>query len=380
MSLILKIKKHKNFLEAIFVIIGGVVGLGVFAIPFAAKNIGLYPGLFLIFSISFLMIFLNTLFAEIIIFTKKNECIIAYSRRYLGKIAKIVETFSIIFGYTGSLLAYTLATAVFVTSLLSLDQAYFWPIILVSQAINSLILIRGFKGLGKIELLFSFLMCLVFCFLFFKSFAFFQETKTNWLETFLPYGVVLFALSGEASIPIAVNLLEKEKKKIGWVIFVSYLVIAFVTAIFFVSAFLTSGQNITPDPFVSMSQKMGQWVVYFGSFLGLLAVLTSHWAISGYLKKILETDLKIKQILSWFFVVFSPAILILLGAYNFIHIIGLVGVIAGTTDALIILIIYRKVFSRKNSKNVVLPFKVPGLFIWIIFGIFLAAAISSILS
>jgi len=373
-------KNKKNVIEAFFVIVGGVLGLGVFAIPFAAKRIGVFPGVVLIFAISILMVILNTLFSEIILFTKKNECIIAYSKRYLGRLAKIIETFSIIFGYSGSLLAYTLATAVFVTGLFSLDNSYFWPIILVSSAVTSVILLNGFRGLGKAELFFSVLMCLAFFLVFFKSIPFWEEVKSNWTETFLPYGVVLFALSGEASIPIAIRILGKEQKKIGKIILWAYFLIAIITALFFVSAAKTSGAGITADPFVSISLKMGQGILYIGSLLGLLAVVTSHWAIASYLKKILITDLKFKEIVSWFFVVFFPLVLILLGAYNFVHIIGLVGVVAGTIDALMILAIYKKVFSKKGAKTIILPKKAPTFFIWIIFLIFLGAALSSIFS
>jgi len=77
--------------------------------------------------------------------------------------------------------------------------------------------------------------------------------------------------------------------------------------------------------------------------------------------------------------IFTPLVLILLGASNFVRVIGLVGVVAGTTDALILLTIYKKIFSRQNSVPRVLPFKVPGAAIWILFFLLVGAALSSIL-
>ena len=95
------------------------------------------------------------------------------------------------------------------------------------------------------------------------------------------------SLTGESAIPIAISILGKEKKKILKIIIGSYVLIALVTILFFIGALKTGGLNIGPDPFVAMAQKMGEWVKYAGTFIGILAVVTSHWVLSTYLKKIL---------------------------------------------------------------------------------------------
>ena len=114
----MKIRKYGSKLEAFFTIVGTVIGLGILAIPFAAKLVGIWPTVLLILWVSIVMVVLNLLFAEVIIFDKREECIIAYAGRYLGNWARWIESFSIFFGYTGSILAYVLAVAVFVQAVI----------------------------------------------------------------------------------------------------------------------------------------------------------------------------------------------------------------------------------------------------------------------
>jgi|GEM_PF-1676842 len=376
----MKIRKYGNQMEAFALIVGTVIGLGVFAIPNAARNVGIMPTVVLIILITLVMVLLSVLLAEIIIFDKREECIISYTKRYLGKWVKRVEMFSIFFGYTGSLLAYVLAVSVFVRAVLPGDTNYFWPIILFFTAVTCIILSDGIKNLGRIEFILSGIMCLAFIYVFVASKSYWMEVPNNWGNMVLPYGVIWFALTGESAIPIAVKILGGEKRKIFKIIWLAYVFIALVTILFFIGALKTGGIKIGPDPFVAMGQKMGVWLKYAGSGIGLFAIVTSHWVLSAYLKRILILDIKINPLLSWFLVVFIPLIMILLGASNFVHIIGWVGVVAGTTDALIILAIYKKIFSRKNTKPRVLPFKIPGYVIWVVFLLLLGAALSSVLT
>jgi hypothetical protein len=333
----------------------------------------------MIILIALIIFIISILFAEIIIHTKQDECIVAYARRYLGKWAEKLETFSVFFGYGGSLLAYVLAVAIFTQGLFLLGDNYFWPIILIYSALSCIVILKGLNSLGKLEFILTLVMLLVFLLVFWKSFPYWEGIKEDWGKTLLPYGVIWFALTGQSAIPLAIRILGKEKKKILGISFGAYLFSTVITILFFICALKTGGINVGPDPFIAMSVKMGKWVLYIGSILGLLAVVTSHLVIATYFKKILISDIKMPHILSWGVVIFLPLILILTGASNFVHIIGLVGIVAGTTDSLIILTIYKKIFVDQKRKTHVLPWRVPPAIIWTLFLLLIGAAISSIL-
>jgi len=372
--------KYTNKIKAFATIVGTVIGLGIFAIPYVARDVGVMPTMGLIVFIAVMSVVVSILYAEIILFDKREECVVSYAKRYLGALMGRVEACSVIFGYTGSILAYVLAITIFFKEFLPQGGNYFWPIVLFYTAISSLVLLRGIKVLGSLEVVLTGIMCLAFVLVFGESLSHWKALDSDWSKVALPYGVVWFTLTGGSAIPIAVRLLEKKGNKIFSSILWAYVLITLITVMFFVAAIKTGGQKIGPNPFIAMSEKMGKWVFYLGSLIGIIAVTTSHWTLAAYFKNVLRKDFKMSEITSWLLVVFLPIIFILLGASNFVNVIGLVGLIAGTFDALLLLAIYKNIFSRKNTVPRVLPFKLPGAVIWIIFLLLVGAALSSILT
>ncbi len=359
---------------------GTVIGLGIFSIPYAGRLGGLWPGTILIVIVAVTMVFISLLFAEIIVFSKKEDRgLVFYAENYLSRWAGITVSCSIFIGYIGSLVAYILAITVFVGSLLGLGKDYFWPIILFFTAINSLILVRGFRSLGRLEFFFSISMIVAFVAIFFAGIPSWQPIKDDWSYFLLPYGVIWFALTGESAIPIVAGILGKEKNKIAPVIISAYTIIVILTLIFFVGAIKVGDGFLQPDPFLTMSLKMGDWVKYLGSTLSIVAVATSFWVSATFLKKILEEDISISKIASWALVIFLPLVLIIFGVHNFIKLIGLIGVFMGTVDSLIIIAVYNKIFRRKNTRSKVLPFKVPNFILGILSLLLIMAALSSLL-
>ncbi|MBM3255986.1 MAG: hypothetical protein FJZ04_00750 [Candidatus Moranbacteria bacterium] len=373
-------KKYLPFLEAFATIVGTVIGLGIFAIPFAAKGAGVAPTVALIVFVAAMSALVSFLFAEIVIFDKREECIVSYARRYLGSWMGWAEAVSVIFGYTGTILAYVLAVAIFSKELIPFNGTYFWPIILFYSGVSGLILLfRKPKNLGNLEIALAGLMCAAFLFISWKSVPYWKPLENDWSKLAVPYGVVWFSMTGGSAIPLAVRILARKGREVFSVISLAYLFIAFITIAFFVAALKIGGDGIGPDPFVAMGEKMGRWVLYAGTLIGILAVVTSHWTLAAYFKNILNEDLGINPIFSWFLVVFLPIILITLGISNFVSVVGLVGLVAGTFDALLLMAIYKRVFRRKNALPRILPFRVPGVVIWTAFLLLVGAALSSIL-
>lgn len=371
-------KKILPFWEAFATIVGTVIGLGIFALPYAAKKTGIAPTATLVLFVAAVSVIVSVLYAEIVIFDKREECVVSYAKRYLGRWMGWAEAVSVMFGYTGTILAYVLAIAVFVKELIPGDGIYFWPIILVYSAISGLVLLRGVRNLGNLEIFLAGLMCVAFVLVFWKSVPHWNPLESDWSKIVVPYGVVWFSLSSGPAIPVAVRILESKGKKVCGAISLAYILITAVTIAFFVAALKTGGQGIGQDPFVSLAAKMGSLVLYAGTGIGILAVVTYHWTLATYFKNILIADMRISPIASWLLVIFLPMFLVLLGISNFVSVIGLVGLLAGTFDALLIMAIYKKIFSRKNTVPRVLPFKLPRTAIWLIILGLLGAAGSAL--
>src|SRR3990167_7793145 len=100
------ILKNKNFLYSVAVLIGTMVGVGVFGIPFAFSKAGFWVGfLFLIF-IGFITFLLNLMYGEVVLRTHDSHQITGYTEKYLGTWFKIAIFFSVSLALYSALLVY----------------------------------------------------------------------------------------------------------------------------------------------------------------------------------------------------------------------------------------------------------------------------------
>ena len=74
--------------EAIAVLVGTIIGAGVFILPFVAVQSGILLTLGWLIAVSFIIIFLHLAFGEIILRTKEKFCLPGYIGYYLNPIAK----------------------------------------------------------------------------------------------------------------------------------------------------------------------------------------------------------------------------------------------------------------------------------------------------
>ena len=98
--------KDKTSLLAYASLIGTIIGAGVFGIPYVMSRSGILFSLFYFLILGGVALFLHLAFGEIVLRTKEKHRLIGYAQKYLGKKAKILITFSTLFGTIGALLAY----------------------------------------------------------------------------------------------------------------------------------------------------------------------------------------------------------------------------------------------------------------------------------
>jgi hypothetical protein len=159
---------------------------------------------------------------------------------------------------------------------------------------------------------------------------------------FLPYGVLLFALSG-SSIVLQREVLDGQefrlKKAITW----GTIIPALIYAIFAFSVVGISGDATSPEAFSGLLLFLGPSVIWFGSIFGLLAIFTSFLTLGAVLLESFRYDFKIKKFLAWLWVVLPPWLMFSWGANNFINVINLAGAVAIGWQSIIFIFIYSKV-------------------------------------
>jgi tyrosine-specific transport protein len=367
---------NKKFFLALAVLIGTTVGAGIFALPYVIQKSGLIPGFFYFLILGGAILLLHLFFGEIILRTKENHRLIGYSKKYLGNKAKILITFSTVFGIIGTILAYMIIAGDFLKIIFSpfsdLPSFYFS---LFFWLILSYFIFRGITMIAPAELL----MNIVFIFVIFLIFLFALPkfniqnfTLFNSSYFFLPYGVILFAFAGWVAIPAVGEVLKSssEKKNYKKVIIGSSIIIFLLYLIFTLIVIAVSGKDTSQNALSGLIPFLGQKIIILGAIFGVIAAAASFLILGNYLKNSLIYDYKFSKISAAFISCFPPLLLFLIGFRQFIETVGAVGSLIGGIEGIIIILIFQKV-KKLGDRKPEYSLKVPSFLLYALILIFI---------
>ena len=106
-----------RYIEAILMLSGMIIGVGMFGIPYAFAASGFWLGTVLLVVLTAIAVFLHLLYGEIVLHTHGVHRMPGYARIYLGENAAALAWFSALFDGVGSLLAYAILGAVIISYL-----------------------------------------------------------------------------------------------------------------------------------------------------------------------------------------------------------------------------------------------------------------------
>ena len=193
----------------------------------------------------------------------------------------------------------------------------------------------------------------------------------------LPYGVILFAITGYTVIPKMEDLLGAEKHKLKKAIQYGTLIPAMVYLAFVFVILGVSGQMTSPDAVLGFSQALNsRWMMFFGSLLGLFAVAGAALSYGVYFRETLWYDLKLSRLSAWALTGLMPLLLFLLGARDIISTVNIVGAVFFGFQVVVILMMHKK--SQKSEIQPAYKISLSKPFYYIIGAIAILGAISSL--
>ena len=323
-----------------------IIGAGVFGIPYAVAQAGFAVGLFYLVLLGGAVMLLHLFYGEIVLRTHQEHRLIGYAAKYLGEEAKKVATFTVLFEYYGSLLAYIIIGGNFLMILLGRffgGNEVFWAAVFF--AVGATLIFGGLKTVVKNELFLTGLLLVSLAAMLFSGVPQmnFDNLKTiNFNKFFLPYGVILFSLAGSAVIPEVRKIMTGQEKKIKKVIILGTLIPAILYLFFALVVVGVTGSGTTEEAINGLMPYLGNWVISVGAIFGILAVLTSFLALGLCLEEVLHDDYRIKKMAAFCLALFVPFLAYLFGIKSFIFIIGLVGSLAAGVDGILTVLIYFK--------------------------------------
>ncbi|MDA1334466.1 MAG: hypothetical protein O2794_00420 [bacterium] len=346
-------------LKAAGLLIGMIVGAGIFALPFAVFRGGLYWSLFHFALAISIVTVLHLLYGKMFYDHRSRHHLPGYVKQYYGKYASRLVVVSRLLSYYGYLLAYSVLGGIFLSNVLPVGKKTLTIIIFL---VLSPVVYANLRKAGSINFFltiplvaFPVLLFLVLApELSFKDVPL-MATGSDW---FFPYGVFLFALSGASVIPEVVNILGKyERKHFSKVIIGSAIVVSLIYFLYIASILGIAGGEVSSDS-LSVLASQGSLLLGIGSLIGLLAIVTSFIALGLELRLTFQYDLRFKRLHAWLLTVSIPLGLFLLGLNDFVLIIGIIGAIGIGIEGTFIVLLSHKI----SKTNIALVATLIGIF------------------
>jgi len=339
---VIKIKKGiKKYLSASSVLVGSCIGAGVLGIPFIAAQAGFLVAVAYIILVGLMIYTVNLYLGEVVLRTKGDHQLIGYVKKYLGKKAKHVMEFAVIFGIYAGLIAYMLGMGESLSYLFfnNLDYTIYFGILV--GLIMSYLLRGGIKSLKKFEkmgvaIILSLLILIIVIFI--PRVALYNLLGFNSASIFLPFGVVLFALMSFNAVPEIKIILKRNEHKFKKVITTGTL-ISVIFYILFTLVVVGFMGNKTPDV---ATLVLGPVFIV----LGIFTMFTSYLAGGNALRESFRFDERFNKKKSWFMSAIIPIALFLIiqltDFLSFTSILSLGGVVSGGLTAIIVLLMVNR--------------------------------------
>jgi len=351
-----EIKKYSGFfaqkkqLIATSTLIGTIIGAGMLGIPYVVSQAGLLYGLGLILILGLAFILLHLMLGEVVLRTKEQHQLAGYAEKYLGSIGKRMMTLIMFVGIYGALSAYLIGEGVSLHAIFKVGSPLLYTLIFF--VIGVLIVWRGIKSTGKVELYLILLLLLVVVIIGFYSLNKIEDKNLTVFYPhyfFLPYGVILFSLLGFAAIPEMQEELGNNKKLMKKSIIVGAIIpiIVYMLLTFIVVGVLGGDKFLQLDSnqriaTIALGMFSHPLLGLFANVLAVLAMFTSFLSLSTAMIEFYQFDYHLNHGVAVLITFLLPIIIVLLNVTSFIAILGLTGGIAGGLEGILIILMFVK--------------------------------------
>ena len=312
---------------------------------------------------------LHLLVGEVALRTKKSQRLIGYGDTYLGLKGKVLFTITTIFSVVGALLAYIVIGGKFLhTFLAPIDGLSEIAASFIFWAILSIFIIRGIQTISKAELIMNAALFGAVALILYITVPEFDSSNIvlfGEASFLLPFGVLLFAFTGWNAIPEVAELFKgkDERKHLDNIISWSTLVTLLLYGAFAVAIVGVTGGGTSEDALSSLSLVFGEKITALGAFFGLMAVAASYLVLGNYLKNSLRHDFGMWYWCSAAIAIVTPMALFVLGARDFIPILGIVGGVAVALEGMGILFLHRAA-KQKSERDPEYSVRLPKILLW----------------
>lgn len=350
---------NKNFLLAVFLLAGTIIGAGIFSLPYIFSRSGLVSGFFYLVAFVTVYCAIHWMYARILVAEDGSHQFFYLARRYFSKPIAFVASLSILFELLFVMLVYLVLAPVFIgvvfdgTSFTNL--VFFW-------VISSIFIFARVSWMGYADILGTVSILGIIALVFFSGNNGALEIplvrQMDLKLFFLPFGPLLFSLAGRPAIH---KVMEEHKKAIAAdkkfslkkAVVLGTIIPALVYA-FFVISVLRLNPSPLPEALNSLSFLSPTTLALLG-IMGLITLWTSYFMIGVNVKDILRLDLKYPVWLSVLAVLFIPPLLYFAGFREFLFVLSFSGGVLLALEAFFVVLMWRRAFPTSRWRWISLP-------------------------
>jgi amino acid permease len=350
-------------LEAIATITGTTIGAGFLGIPYVVSKSGFVVGLIHLVLLAVMIILTNLCLSEVMLRTKGMHQIPGYAKLYLGRAAKVITIFAVLFGIYSALIAYFIGEGQVLSYVFtgSLEHSMLFSFLFF--IVFASIVFFGIKALEESEtavmfVVMAFMLAIALVFLPSAKLQNLSYVSKNPVDWFLPYGVILFAFLSFSALPeVRQEVIGREKVLKKAVVIGTLIPLALY--ILFTTAILGFAGKATPEIATIALGKIP-------SILAIFTMFTASIALGTAIKDMFHLDLKLKKAYAFLLATFLPFILYILivtfRLSDFVKTLDIGGAVSGgLTGIIIVLMLLKarktrlKMFARKPEFKLKLP-------------------------
>lgn len=349
-----------SFFRATSLLIGTIIGVGVFGIPYVTAQSGYLVGLSWLIALTILTILIKLAYARVILSFDDDHPhqLTGYGEHYFGRAGKWAAAVVLLVGHWGAVIAYIASMGQFLAIALGRPAWAFWFSVVVF-AVGTLVILQGLRTITEIEGVVTLLMVGMVGLLGMVGLGKIDvanllphnASRVTYNDLLLPYGVVFGALSGATVLPEVATILnpsglkvEREalKRSLSRVVLVGVLTAALVYGVFQFTVVGISGIETSEEAIAGLVPYFSPALIKAGALFGLLAMGTSFLTLAYVLRDMFEFDFKLRPTTSVFLTMLPPFGIFLLGLRSFITAFEFTGAWIGTLSMLFIFALYLK--------------------------------------
>ncbi|MEK7608566.1 MAG: hypothetical protein AAB495_03220 [Patescibacteria group bacterium] len=339
--------------KTIGVLVAGTMGAGIFALPALFRVSGWATGFFYLFALGALVSSVHLLYWKVLEKTNGEHRLFGLVERFLGKNYAVFAFLLVVFGLALVLLIYLLLGEKFLSFLFpELNGVAIYAFWIAA----SVPLFFGIKKVAGGESLVALATGGIALFLFAKTqepFAIFEGSAFSLKNIALPFGPILFAVSGWVSTQTMFNAWRANKRPgtPRFLIAAGTLTVLLIYSIFVMSTAQVAGGVSGGIDLPSWAGVFGKEITTIIALFGLLAVWAAYIPLALEIKSTMESDLRMSKAHSLLVALLTPLALFSLGLKNFLGIVGLVGGVFGAAQYILLLLVAKKALDKNTWQS-----------------------------